>query len=120
MAPLISTDSAALQVKSNSSHRPSYNKRQRPYCDHCNKYGHTRQTCYLIHGFPPSKSKGTTPSSTVADVTSNDTHEQLFPSLLADQYSRLLTMLSDSKADNDVSAKVNLTGNISNNLLVSV
>ncbi|XP_063946865.1 uncharacterized protein LOC108212640 [Daucus carota subsp. sativus] len=111
MPPALSTESAALQARGNPPQRHSFNKRQRPYCDHCNKYGHTRQTCYQIHGFPPSKPKGTAPISTVAAVTSTDKQEQpVLPSLSADQYNRLLSMLSTPNIDDDILPKVNLTG----------
>ncbi|KAL5709106.1 hypothetical protein ACHQM5_019829 [Ranunculus cassubicifolius] len=116
-----SVDSAALNINKCDprSSRPTNitNKRQRPYCDHCSKYGHTRQTCYQIHGFPPTKPKGTTHPSTFAAAGS---HEQVLPSLSADQYSRLLAILSTPAADPDTAPKVNLTGNLIKNLFNSV
>ena len=48
-------DSAALQASKPPS-RPS-GKRQCPFCDHCNKHGHTLATCYQIHGFPDKSVK---------------------------------------------------------------
>ncbi|XP_026452261.1 uncharacterized protein LOC113352680 [Papaver somniferum] len=33
------------------------NKRQRPFCDHCNKHGHTRQTCWKINEYPKDLAK---------------------------------------------------------------
>ncbi|WOH13446.1 hypothetical protein DCAR_0832956 [Daucus carota subsp. sativus] len=109
--------SQILLIEPLPSAQKIFNLRQRPYCDHCNKYGHTRQTCYQIHGFPPSKPKGTAPISTVAAVTSTDKQEQpVLPSLSADQYNRLLSMLSTPNIDDDILPKVNLTGKIANTL----
>ncbi|TXG67679.1 hypothetical protein EZV62_008954 [Acer yangbiense] len=43
-------DSAALQA---SKPLLKYSgKRQRPFCEHCNKHGHTLATCLQIHGYP--------------------------------------------------------------------
>ncbi|XP_042512855.1 uncharacterized protein LOC122087713 [Macadamia integrifolia] len=30
---------------------------RRPYCSHCNKHGHTRETCYELHGYTTGHSK---------------------------------------------------------------
>jgi hypothetical protein len=35
----------------NSNH-DSRQKRGRPWCDHCNKLGHVKETCWKIHGKP--------------------------------------------------------------------
>ncbi|KAJ0037828.1 hypothetical protein Pint_22198 [Pistacia integerrima] len=43
-------DSAAFQAFKPPSQ--PLGKRQRPFCEHCNKHGHTLATCYQIHGFP--------------------------------------------------------------------
>ncbi|KAJ4961187.1 hypothetical protein NE237_021097 [Protea cynaroides] len=32
----------------------SRNGSRRPLCSHCHKYGHTKDTCFDIHGFPPN------------------------------------------------------------------
>ena len=63
-----SANSMAFAVKSNTGQRTGYNKstghnlmdnngrtqrRERPFCTHCNYHGHTVETCYKIHGYPP-------------------------------------------------------------------
>ncbi|KAL5718439.1 hypothetical protein ACHQM5_011341 [Ranunculus cassubicifolius] len=105
MAPPTSNEAAALQVNRGYVHRSNgttNNKRQRPYCDHCSKYGHTRHTCYQIHDFPTSKNKGqSSPSSSiVAAAASNESMPPpMLPSLSADQYSRLMAMLAADEND---------------------
>nr|KYP38661.1 Retrovirus-related Pol polyprotein from transposon TNT 1-94 [Cajanus cajan] len=86
-------DSAALQASRPPSRPPS--KRQRPFCDHCNKHGHTLATCYQIHGFPDKsvKKTGTSSSTSVNPVNQ----------LLSEQYHKLLTLLA-------VNSSVNLAG----------
>ncbi|XP_012851492.1 PREDICTED: uncharacterized protein LOC105971187 [Erythranthe guttata] len=77
-------DAAALQA-SKPPFRPS-GKRQRPFCDHCNKHGHTLATCYQLHGFPDKHvKKSVPPPSNSTLMASSLTHEQ---------YNKLLTLLA--------------------------
>ena len=47
-------DSSALVTVKNGE-----DKNKRPWCDHCKKYWHTRETCWKIHGIPQNwKKKG--------------------------------------------------------------
>ncbi|XP_075499485.1 uncharacterized protein LOC142537893 [Primulina tabacum] len=62
------------QQRSNNNNRgymPTH--RERPFCTKCNIHGHTIDTCYKIHGYPPGyKLKGkfpTKPSPTVVNQT---------------------------------------------------
>ncbi|KAA8536893.1 hypothetical protein F0562_029371 [Nyssa sinensis] len=64
-----STNTMAFAVKSNDSKRSgdkgNYNsnprnsgtykgqKKERPFCTHCQYHGHTVEKCYKIHGYPP-------------------------------------------------------------------
>jgi hypothetical protein len=92
--PLPAEESAALQA-SKVQYR-TQGKRQRPYCEHCNKYGHTIATCYQIHGFPnkpPKKSES--PSSTSATQLSSA------------QYQKLLSLLAK---EDTMGSSVNLAG----------
>ena len=68
--PLPAEESAALQA-SKVQYR-TQGKRQRPYCEHCNKYGHTIATCYQIHGFPnkPQKKLESSSSSPANQLSS--------------------------------------------------
>ncbi|KAM7489271.1 hypothetical protein LguiB_026755 [Lonicera macranthoides] len=50
-------NSAALNVnkyepRPSRSNNGNTHKRQRPFCDYCNRHGHIRQTCYRLHGRP--------------------------------------------------------------------
>ncbi|KAI9162265.1 hypothetical protein LWI28_025591 [Acer negundo] len=73
---------------SKSFSRPS-GKRQRPFSEHCNKYGHTLATCYQIHGFLDKQVKKSEPHSSTSAT---------FPSQLTlEQYNKLLALLSKEK-----------------------
>ncbi|PNX55491.1 hypothetical protein L195_g049120 [Trifolium pratense] len=92
--PLPAEESAALQA-SKVQHR-TQGKRPRPYCENCNKYGHTVATCYQIHGFPnrpPKKSESS--SSTPAQQLSSA------------QYQKLLSLLAK---EDTMGSSVNLAG----------
>ncbi|CAJ2657314.1 unnamed protein product [Trifolium pratense] len=92
--PLPAEESAALQT-SKVQHR-TQGKRPRPYCENCNKYGHTVATCYQIHGFPnrpPKKSESS--SSTPAQQLSSA------------QYQKLLSLLAK---EDTMGSSVNLAG----------
>ncbi|KAJ9551410.1 hypothetical protein OSB04_015455 [Centaurea solstitialis] len=55
-------ESAALHTRSTTPQ--SSNKRQRPFCEHCNRLGHTKATCFKLHGYPPKKATPTKPPQT--------------------------------------------------------
>ncbi|XP_075508773.1 uncharacterized protein LOC142545460 [Primulina tabacum] len=42
------TDLTALASRNNSNNHP----KGRPWCDHCKRPGHTKETCWKIHGKP--------------------------------------------------------------------
>ena len=48
-------DSSVLASQTNSRGGRSGNRgrRQRPQCTYCNKFGHTQDCCYQLHGRPP-------------------------------------------------------------------
>lgn len=110
---LPTVDSAALNFR-NTDHRSSRNsqsgKRQRPYCDHCHRYGHTQATCYHLHGFPDRSKTPVTASAHATTATSmeyaSSSAPPAGPAFTADQYSRLLALLNDP----DENAKANLAG----------
>ena len=81
------THNMALAVKNESSHRLAshvpnrsghnsthqsatgnvnrYPSHGRPFCTHCNYLGHTVETCYKLHGYPPGyrqRQKSTSPT----------------------------------------------------------
>ncbi|KAJ1416489.1 Gag-polypeptide of LTR copia-type [Sesbania bispinosa] len=51
-----SIEGSAMAARGNQP-RPSQ-KKNRPWCDHCKKLGHTKDTCWIIHG-RPSEAKQT-------------------------------------------------------------
>ncbi|KAL5710448.1 hypothetical protein ACHQM5_021007 [Ranunculus cassubicifolius] len=115
--PLPSIQSAALYAGKNhaSSYRSSQyhpgssssstNKRQRPFCDHCNIHGHTRKTCYKIHGYPD---KSVTPKANMVSVPSVDTNApSIISSLTPAQCARLMELLKEDDADTNMTPRVN-------------
>lgn len=49
-------EAAAFSVignNSSTSNNSGRRQRERPFCDHCNKPGHVRSTCWQLHGYPP-------------------------------------------------------------------
>ncbi|XP_073290956.1 uncharacterized protein [Primulina huaijiensis] len=41
-----------IQANAAKASSDSKTRKPRPYCDHCRKPGHTRDTCWKIHGKP--------------------------------------------------------------------
>lgn len=86
-------ESAALQVS--KQYRPS-GKRQRLFCDHCNRHGHTRATCYQIHGFPNKQGKSS-PAALNSTVTPAPTSSG--PQIIHhEQYNKLLALLAKEES----------------------
>ncbi|KAK4477696.1 hypothetical protein RD792_016944 [Penstemon davidsonii] len=55
-------------------YNPNYKSKPRPYCTHCNMQGHTIETCFKIHGFPPGYRNNTfRPSTSQANNLSSST-----------------------------------------------
>ena len=64
-----------------SHYRGNYRgqKKERPFCTHCNFHGHTIDRCYKLHGYPPGyKTKPRTPnaSAPVAMASANQASDQ--------------------------------------------
>ncbi|XP_026378718.1 uncharacterized protein LOC113273172 [Papaver somniferum] len=104
-ASLPTVDAAALNSNRNfpsTSRAPvSHNKRQRPHYDYCNRHGHVRDKCYRLHDFPTTNSSlppanNTLPLVFAATAVPTDTSsiQPAIPSLSADQYARLLALIS--------------------------
>ena len=91
------TDSVALQT-SKPPFRPS-RKRQHPFCDHCNKHGHTLATCYQIHGFLDKQVKKSGPPSSTSALALSQ--------LTLEQYNKLRALLSKDESNGSL---VHLTG----------
>lgn len=95
----------------NSSGNNKNQKKERPFCTHCNFHGHTPDRCYKLHGYPPGyKQKQRPQNVSIANAivnqlsdqsspcnSSEQAHGQLghFLKTLSDtQYQQLMTMLS--------------------------
>ena len=93
----------------NSSAHSNNNKgqrKERPFCTHCNYHRHTVDKCYKLHGYPPGyKPKMRTTSATINQVStqsaSNDNGDQdthgvgnFIKNLNVNQYQHLMSILS--------------------------
>ena len=54
LKPLTEMENSALVSRSTES---DGERRKKPQCDHCKKPGHTKETCWKIHGKPPNWKK---------------------------------------------------------------
>ena len=85
-------------------------KRERPFCTHCNYHGYTIDYCYKIHGYPPGfrqrqkNQSVTTPSAVVNQVFNqfvtedkvdgeNSSFGSFFQNLNTSQYQQLMALL---------------------------
>ncbi|XP_024017565.1 uncharacterized protein LOC112090456 isoform X2 [Morus notabilis] len=83
---MVSTSSLAFVVKQDGSKRANSTssdfqnfgnnrgqRKERPFCTHCNFHGHTIEKCYKIHGYPP----GYKPRPKFQNAVVNHTSSQL-------------------------------------------
>ncbi|WOG92429.1 hypothetical protein DCAR_0311695 [Daucus carota subsp. sativus] len=105
-APVI--ESVALQLHG-SSHRPVRahgNKRQRPFCDHCNRT--TPSTNAPHSGSLPPTAAAVLPKS---GQPNNSNSDNGIPSFTPDQYNRILALIDPPSMDDLASPpRINLTG----------
>ena len=98
-----STNNLAFAIRNNASKRPVFdnvnNKNQRkdrPFCTHCNFFGHTIEKCYKLHGYPPGyKPKQRSQpmvGNSMQNVAANQVSTQIAP---GDQH-QILAMLEHS------------------------
>ncbi|XP_028768107.1 uncharacterized protein LOC114725722 [Neltuma alba] len=111
----------------NRSRPPGYNSsgsksNNGKHCTYCGKPRHTEETCYRKHGFPPGFKFRSGSSATVNSVLTQDSVSaqdintakplssnqpastaSILPQLSADQYQRLLTLLSPSQSSSTAS-----------------
>ncbi|OIT27608.1 hypothetical protein A4A49_61234, partial [Nicotiana attenuata] len=83
---------------SNKSNYPP--AKSRMVCDYCKKSGHTRYTCYRIHGFPQdfkfTKRRNAASTANVhakCEEVEDGNHNQGLQNLTKDQYIQLLSLL---------------------------
>ena len=60
-------------------HNNSQKKNNRPWCDHCRRIGHTRETCWRIQGKPtdwkPSYRPSQDNNSSIGNVATTKSHD---------------------------------------------
>ena len=73
-------------------------------CSYCNKNGHTVETCFKKHGFPPQYKKGTAVNHVSSDECDNEeaqdeeSSQMTNFSLTKDQFEGLMALLHQSQA----------------------
>ena len=109
---------------------PNKNKRQRPFCTHCEKPGHLKEKCFILHGFPPGfvdkrsqnrpSDRKTTPKAPTANSAtaspapiSPSVNDKL--STLHDMITQLQSQIHQGRAPTAVTTPIasNLTGKVS-------
>ncbi|XP_026458549.1 uncharacterized protein LOC113359073 [Papaver somniferum] len=78
----------------NNGASSSNKKCQQPFCDHCNKHGHTRLICWKLVSYPKDTSRSY--SRALASVV---VHVPIAPSITAEQYARILSLLDPANGD---------------------
>ncbi|GKV05630.1 hypothetical protein SLEP1_g17617 [Rubroshorea leprosula] len=99
---------------SSNGQRTNYNskpKRGRPYCDHCQKLGHTKDRCYVLHGFP------STPRANHVQATPLVDSPTIAPPLTLEQYNQLVSLLGSNSnplqlGNSSTSASANFAANL--------
>ncbi|XP_026429093.1 uncharacterized protein LOC113325072 [Papaver somniferum] len=121
VSPLPTVDVASLSSNryfpSTSRAPVSHNKRQSPHCDYCNRHGHVRDKCYRLHGFPTTNNS-LPPSNNKLQITAADTAvpadtsvvQQALPTLSADQYARLLTLINHAPESAQIEPRADFAG----------
>ena len=122
-------------VKKSSKGKFVKNQQGSKTCSFCGKIGHTVETCFRKHGFPPNFKKGQ--GSVVNNVTSDEcdeedevSHEEAQPSsgfsLTKEQYQGLLALLQQAQSvpappsQNSTNNQPHLTNQVSSKPLSSV
>ncbi|GLU12107.1 hypothetical protein SLE2022_288130 [Rubroshorea leprosula] len=99
---------------SSNVQRTNYNskpKRGRPYCDHCQKLGHTKDHCYVLHGFP------STLRANHVQATSVVNSPTIAPPLTLEQYNQLVSLVGSNSnplqlGNSSTSASTNFAANL--------
>ncbi|RVX05229.1 Retrovirus-related Pol polyprotein from transposon TNT 1-94 [Vitis vinifera] len=103
-------DSSVLASQTNSRGGRSGNRgrRQRPQCTYCNKFGHTQDCCYQLHGRPPCTAhiaQSSNPLVSRRDSTASSTSQSI--TLIGSDYDAYL------RYQIATSTSVAQTGNVS-------
>ena len=65
---VVRAESTALATKNLGS---NFKGKDRPFCTHCGKLGHTMDKCYKLHGFPPGFKFKNNKNATAHQVSTN-------------------------------------------------
>ena len=95
---LVSKSGPPPHGRSTPDPRPN-RKGDRPWCDHCQRHGHTRSTCWVIHGKPPNwtpRRQNERKAYQTQTESTNDQNSAGTPSFSKEQLAHLYTLLSQS------------------------
>ena len=60
----------------------NFNQGETPWCDHCKKPWHTRETCWKLHGKPSNWKKNNVGDGRAFQVSNEDQGNQVFSNQL--------------------------------------
>ncbi|KAL3849373.1 hypothetical protein ACJIZ3_011255 [Penstemon smallii] len=99
---------------------PAFKRKDRPFCLHCNLAGHTKDTCYKLHGYPLATDptfrglfRNTNQIASSIPPQPSTNLQGFFQGLSSDQYnslaSRLATHLPSGQLSNNNTSSFNVT-----------
>lgn len=105
---MLEKSSAVLSIEGSAmaarGDQRSFQKKTRPWCDHCKKPGHTKETCWIIHG-KPSELKWTKNRDSKGNTAEVNSHSSPFNK---EQMEALQKMLQQTIGTTTVAQKGNL------------
>ncbi|XP_026420226.1 uncharacterized protein LOC113316222 [Papaver somniferum] len=113
----VQVESAALfnqRSESKYSKGPA-NKKPRPFCDHCNMIGHSREKCWKLNGYPPnyvpkSKERQGTMLATSRNEKESSTPKESFTADDYQEYMKFKSFMASKGGDSSVVSSANLAG----------
>ena len=87
MAFVVQREAASRSGTGPNTHPGNKNqKKERPFCTHCNYHGHTVEKCYKIHGYPPGfRQKNKNQPFNNSNIVANQVTTQNFTTDSADR-----------------------------------
>lgn len=95
---LSTTESSALAAPGQQTSNVQWNRSNQPWCEHCRRTRHTKETCWKIHGKPADwKPRYSQDKDGRGNVATTETRKQSEPSPFSKEQMKLLPkMLQES------------------------
>lgn len=99
------------QNRSRGGYTLRYNNRNgSKVCTHCKKTGHTIDTCYKKHGFPPNWQRNSANAASIEDVVDQTEKEEervAQSEITQEQYEKLINLLQGSSTSGTSTSQAN-------------